>query len=178
MIHPCIHSHNVPLLHKGFLQLDDILGQHDPRVWNIGDYHETLEGHDTITSHMLQNKTLNMHHQFSHYTRTIKNKWETESRNRETKNKWETDTKRHIDMPTPKCVLMGIYLCTRQFSVAIGNFQWHKKTKKEVKFAAFWDMMMTHSLQTRIFGKVNSCMLVGGCRDWFLMRTPHCTLDR
>ena len=25
---------------------------------------------------------------------------------------------------------------------------------------------------------VNSCMLVGGCRDQFLMRTPYCTLDR
>ena len=25
---------------------------------------------------------------------------------------------------------------------------------------------------------VNSCMLVGGCRDRFLMRTPYRTLDR
>ena len=25
---------------------------------------------------------------------------------------------------------------------------------------------------------VNSCTLVGGCRDGFLMRTPYCTLDR
>ena len=25
---------------------------------------------------------------------------------------------------------------------------------------------------------VSSCTLVGGCRDWFLMCTPYCTLDR
>ena len=25
---------------------------------------------------------------------------------------------------------------------------------------------------------VNSCMLVGGCRDWFFMRAPYRTLDR
>ena len=25
---------------------------------------------------------------------------------------------------------------------------------------------------------VNSCMLIGGCRDLFLMCTPYCTLDR
>ena len=35
-------------------------------------------------------------------------------------------------------------------------------------------MMMAHSSQTRIVGKVDGhfCMLVGGCRDRFLMRTP------
>ena len=41
-------------------------------------------------------------------------------------------------------------------------------------------MVMAPSLQTRFVGKVmvSSCMLVGGCRNRFLMRTPYCTLDR
>ena len=41
-------------------------------------------------------------------------------------------------------------------------------------------MMMAHSSQTRIVGRliVNSYMLVGGCRDRFLMRTPCRTLNR
>ena len=40
-------------------------------------------------------------------------------------------------------------------------------------------MMMAHSSQTRIVGKViNYCMLFGGCRDRFLMRTPFRTFDR
>ena len=41
-------------------------------------------------------------------------------------------------------------------------------------------MMMAHSSQVGFLERlmVNSCMLVGGCRDRFLMLTPYCTLDR
>ena len=46
-----------------FLQLDDIQGQHDPRLRIIGGYHETVEGH---ASRMLQNKGLNIHHECLH----------------------------------------------------------------------------------------------------------------
>ena len=39
---------------------------------------------------------------------------------------------------------------------------------------------MADSMQTRIWGKlvVSSCTLIGGCRVWFLMHRPFCTLDR
>ena len=41
-------------------------------------------------------------------------------------------------------------------------------------------MMMANSSQMRIWGRLNvtSCMLIGGCRGWFLMCRPHCTLNR
>ena len=39
---------------------------------------------------------------------------------------------------------------------------------------------MADSLQMRIWGRlmVSSCMLVGGCRAWFMMCRSYCTLDR
>ena len=42
-------------MHKaqGFLQLDDVGGQHDPYLRIIGGHRETLEGH---AIHMLQNE--------------------------------------------------------------------------------------------------------------------------
>ena len=42
------------------------------------------------------------------------------------------------------------------------------------------DGWMAHSSLMRILGRfmVSSCMLIGGCRVWFLMRRPYCTLDR
>ena len=40
--------------------------------------------------------------------------------------------------------------------------------------------MNADSLQTRILGRlmVSFCMLAGGCRVRFSIRTPYCTLDR
>ena len=43
---------------------------------------------------------------------------------------------------------------------------------------AYIECLMAHFSQMRIVGTINSCMLVGGCRDRFLMRTPYRTLDR
>ena len=39
---------------------------------------------------------------------------------------------------------------------------------------------MADFLRMRILGRmmVSCCMIVGGCRVWFLIRTPYCTSDR
>ena len=74
---------------QGFLQLDDIRGQHDPHMRITRDPHEILEGH-TIHNLQMKVKTCVMNVYYIH------------THERDIQRETDRQTDRQTDMPTPK----------------------------------------------------------------------------